>query len=116
MMEAPASRDQAGFVLITWGDPAVPFVVKLIQQSTNSGLSQRERIAGEDMIRSYLDHWPRVMKPIDRRVVAAVQKALDQKDPANGMIRTTYHKEFLSRVSEETVDTLPVQNKGSSRD
>ena len=100
MMAAGTSKD-VGFELIQWGPDAVPEIVSLIEQSTDGRLEERERVPCEDMIRTYLDHWSKVPTPIDPDVVTAVRKALDAKDPLNGTVRVTYHKEFLRRISRD---------------
>lgn len=100
MMPAAGTGREVGFELIKWGNDAVPDIVKLIEQSTNEReiFESRERTTGENMIRAYLDNWAKVEKPIEPDVVAAVRKALDAKDPKNGLIRTTYHVEFLKLI------------------
>ena len=101
MMAAQGTRGDVGFELIRWGDAAVPNIVDLIGLSTDERLEPRENTQGEDMIRAYLDHWKDLDRPVDPRVIAAVRKALASKNPQNGMIRTTYHAEFLEKAAGE---------------
>ena len=88
------------FELITWGNEAVPHIVSLISLSANDKLEQEENTIGENMIRAYLDHWDKVAQPIDPRVVAEVRRSLESKNPQNGTIRTTYHREFLKKIAD----------------
>ena len=101
MMSAPGNQNAAGPQLIRWGDEAVPHIVKLINMSTDDTREYRENLIGEDMIRTYLEHWDwqKPDHPVDPRVVQAVQQALDSKNPDHGGIRTDYHKEFLKGVN-----------------
>jgi hypothetical protein len=52
------------------------------------------------MIRAYLEHWNKLARPVDPRVVAEVRKSLAGKNRKNGMFRTTYHREFLEKISQ----------------
>lgn len=99
MMPASGSQREVGYELIKWGGDATADIVKLIGQSTDPAVTNAERTAGEFMIRAYIENFSRV-KPIDPAVIAAVQKALAAKDPMNGLIRTTYHTEFLKLVAQ----------------
>jgi hypothetical protein len=99
MMDAPGTRWDVGFELIQWGDEAVPYIVDLISLSTKDTQELEENTIGEDMIRAYLEHWSKLARPVDPRVVAEVRKSLERKNPENGMVRTTYHREFLGKVS-----------------
>jgi hypothetical protein len=99
MMWARGTRWDVGFELIEWGDEAVPHIVDLISLSTKETQEHEENTIGEDMIRAYLQHWSKLAQPVDPQVVAEVRKSLESKDPRNGMIRTTYHREFLEKVS-----------------
>lgn len=99
MMEG--TKQEAGRQLLNWGDAATEGIIELISKSTDSDAENRVRNRGEWMIRAYLDNWDEVEKPIDERVVEAVRESLEAKDPANGMIRTTYHEQFLKKVAEQ---------------
>ncbi len=109
MMSAAGTRWEVGFELIQWGDDAVPGIVKLVELSTKEGVAEQERVTGEDMIRSYLQHWEKVPQPIPADVVAAVKQALADKNPQNGGIRTTYHQEFLKKVAEVSETPPPAE-------
>lgn len=100
MMTAPSNVEAAGKQLVRWGDDAVPHIVELIAQSTDPGLEHWQHTVGEDMMRAYLEHWEKLDR-IDARVEAAVRQALEKADPQNGLLRTTYHKEFLERIKKD---------------
>ena len=89
--------------IIQWGNEATPEIVKLIAWSTDDALSERERVAGENMIRAYLDHWEKLKHPLDPTVIAAVRNALEKADPMKS-IRTTYHQEFLKKVASSPTE------------
>lgn len=101
MMSAQATAWDVGFELIRWGDESVPHIADLIALSTKEELEEREHTMGENMIRAYLEHWDQLPRPIDPRVVAAVRKSLESTNPANGSIRTTYHREYLKRSAAD---------------
>lgn len=99
MMEQRHSRD-TGYELIKWGEDAIGEIVKLIERSTSDKVDSKQRTVGEDMVRSYLEHWDDLQHPIDARVVTAVEVALRNADPRNSIIRTKYHEEFLMGVAD----------------
>src|SRR5208282_1081730 len=99
MMWAQGTRWDVGFELIQWGDEAVPCIVDLISLSTKDTREHEENSIGEDMIRAYLEHWNKLARPVDPRVVAEVRESLQSKNTENGMMRTTYHREFLEKTS-----------------
>jgi len=100
-MMTQAGERTVGFELIKWGDQAVPEIVRLIKRSTDHSLELREITIGESMIRAYLDHWKKLDRPIDPRVISAAKEALASNDPAKS-IRTEYHRQFLRKVASET--------------
>jgi hypothetical protein len=50
------------------------------------------------LIRAYLEHWKKLAPPVDPRVVAEVRRSWESKNPQDGTIRTTYHREFLEKT------------------
>jgi len=100
MLPASGTGKEVAWELIQWGNDAIVDIVKLIGQSTDASLEVRDRIAGEDLIRAYIEH-PAQVKPVDPAVIAAVRQALAAKDPRNGLIRTSYHNEFLKNFANE---------------
>ena len=98
MMLAGSTRRDVGFELIRWGDDAVPEIVKLIEQVSSGPARGNEFTIGEDMVRAYLDHWDQIKKPMPMPVIAAIQKVLSSRDPADGTFRTTYFADLLNRA------------------
>jgi hypothetical protein len=99
MMWAPGTRWDVGFELIQWGDEAVPHIVDLISLSTKNTSEHEENSIGEDMICAYLEHRNKLSRSVHPRVVAQVRKSLESTNPQNGIIRLTYHREFLKDVA-----------------
>jgi RNA polymerase sigma factor (sigma-70 family) len=91
------SGREAAWQLIRLGPLAVPTIVEVIESGDPTDERDPRFIDYEHLIRSYLDHWDQVPKPIDPRVLAAVRKSM--ADPKVKTLRTVYHKELLELAS-----------------
>jgi RNA polymerase sigma factor (sigma-70 family) len=95
------STQEAAWQLVRLGPLAVPTVVEVIEGGKDPS---NEREPGfldyQKVIRAYLDHWDRVPRPIDPRVLEAVRKSMAvPKVKAYG---TQYHRQLLDLASRPT--------------
>jgi hypothetical protein len=83
-----ATTRQASWGLIRLRPAALPAIVEILEARDTKYTGQI------DLIRQYIDHWEEVSKPIDSRVIEAVQRNLDYRlGRSPGW--TQYHKKFL---------------------
>ena len=74
-------------------------VLELVDKATYKSWynpKDRDDVRDERMVRIYIEHWNDIPKPIDARVIEAVQKGMQDRRLVNG--RITYHQEFLRLV------------------
>jgi hypothetical protein len=83
----------AAWELIKLGAVAVPAVAEVIREGRNP----KEDLSYEWLIRTYIEHWKEVPKPLDPRVLDAVRASLAA--PEVKAHRTQYHAELLKLVS-----------------
>jgi hypothetical protein len=89
-----ATHQDAGPVLLQWGESSLPFIEALIAQSTDTSLKRTEQSAGISMIRAYLET-PGADQLVNDRILQAVKVAKAQRD--EGDMRTQYHRDFLDK-------------------
>ncbi|MHC4546849.1 MAG: hypothetical protein ACYSYL_20420, partial [Planctomycetota bacterium] len=95
-----STTKEASWGLIRLRPVALPAIVQILEARDTKYTGQI------DLIRQYIDHWQEVTKPIDTRVIEAVQKNLDYR-LGRGPGWTQYHKEFLQLAG---VPELPGKN------
>jgi HEAT repeat protein len=83
-----STTKEASWGLIRLRPAALPAIVEILEARDTKYTRQI------DLIRQYIKHWQEVTKPIDTRVIEAVQKNLDYR-LGRGPGWTQYHKEFL---------------------
>jgi hypothetical protein len=83
----------AAWELIKLGAVAVPAIAEVIRE----GRSAEEDLSYEWLIRAYIEHWKEVPKPLDPRVLDAVQASMAA--PEVKAHRTQYHAELLKLVA-----------------
>jgi len=97
-----AKSEEAIWGLIRLGDVAVPTLVEMIQKTE----SYEDKSLSTDVVRTYMEHWNELPRPVDQRVVAAARRAApDPKPYAFG----EYHAAFL-----KLIDSRPVPAEGLS--
>ena len=93
----------AAWSLIRLGPEAVPTILEVIEESTDAKATHQERMRSEYIIRSYVEHWNAVPKPIDPRVVAATRKSMAA--PKVKEFRTEYHQKLLDLAAGKKLET-----------
>jgi RNA polymerase sigma factor (sigma-70 family) len=93
------STDEASWQLIRLGPLSVPAIVEMIESGDPSNELKPGFLDYERLIRSYIDHWDRVTKPVDPRVLDAVRTSMAQ--PKVKMFRTQYHRKLLELAGLE---------------
>jgi hypothetical protein len=80
--------NEAAWELVKIGKDALPTIVEAIQEGTDP-----RDITYEQLIRAYIDHWKEVPKPLDPKLVEAIQQ--NMAAPNVKAFRTVYHKDLL---------------------
>jgi RNA polymerase sigma factor (sigma-70 family) len=80
--------NEAAWELVKLGKDALPTIVEAIREGTDP-----RDITYEQLIRAYIDHWKEVPKPLDPKLVEAIQQNMAAPDVK--AFRTVYHKELL---------------------
>jgi RNA polymerase sigma factor (sigma-70 family) len=92
------STSEAAWQLVRLGPLAVPTIVEVIEgASTRTSAREPGALDHQRLIRGYIDHWDKVPKPIDPRVLAAVRKSM--ASPRGKGPSTEYHKKLLELAS-----------------
>jgi hypothetical protein len=90
--------NEAPWQLIRLGPIAVPAIVEVIEGETAPFKEGQDGFLDhEQLIRAYLDHWDKVQKPIDPRVLEAVRKSMAR--PKVKEHRIQYHQQLLDLAS-----------------
>jgi hypothetical protein len=91
LLESMKTTPSARWALIRLGEPAVPAIVEVLEETPPRPLEGMHQI---HLIRQYIDHWQDVPKPVDSRVINAVKANLNYR---LGFSRdwTEYHLQLL---------------------
>ncbi len=87
------STAEARIGLIGLGEPAVPTIVSIIEPNAT-----RENQRSVAMIRAYIDHWSKLPKPIDARILKAVIANMQLENVRDQGL--SYHRELLKLAGE----------------
>jgi HEAT repeat protein len=88
LKDMTAKTREASWGLIRLGPAALPAILEMLEVRDTKYMGQIY------LIRQYIDNWENVDKPIDPRVIEAVQNNLDYR-LGRSTSWTNYHKEFL---------------------
>ena len=85
---------EAAWELIRLGPVAAPVIAEVIRDGAGE-----EDLSYEWLIRAYIDHWKDVPKPLDAKIVEAVQVSMAV--PKVKAYRTEYHEQLLKLIAVE---------------